>query len=110
MAPIDESTRRALERLINDDLEHAVIMSACVTILDDGQIVVDELALRLEDGRLVAIDVSPEGDAREMVLEIHDDYSAGPPVVLSGWRRATVMKDYRQELADAIADLNGGDQ
>lgn len=85
---------RRLERIIRDDLEHATISSACVRVGPDGRITLEELVLRLPDGRIVSPSLpdAEVGTASDMRLEIHDDRH--------GWREATVAQDYAEELAD----------
>jgi len=103
---LDKTTTRSLEALINDDLEHADIHSASCSVLEDGRIIVDEIALRLEDGRIVGIDIgslTPQApDAKVMILETYVERDPKRPWVREGWRSMTAMDDYREELADAL--------
>ena len=107
---LDDATTEALERLINDDLEHAEVMSASAGVLEDGRVVVDELTLRLEDGRIVGLDVillaTEKVAGPTMVLETYVERDPVRPAVKEGWRRMDVMTDFRQELADALTVLN----
>lgn len=110
--------RRALERLINDDLMHATVESACVSIMEDRRVVVDEITFRRADGRLMSVDVGdmtitmpPVGDCEgrsksfpALILETYVEQDSKQPWVREGWREADVLQDYQQELADAIAD------
>ena len=84
-----------LERIIRDDLEHATVSSASVHVGPDGRITLEELVLRLEDGRIVSPSLpdAEVGTAADMRLEVYDDRH--------GWREATVAEDYAEELADA---------
>ena len=89
---------RALERIVQDDLEHATVSSAMVLVEEGGRITINELVLRLEDGRMVTfmpLDVSAEV-AVDLRLDIYDDRLAGG----HGWREATVLVDYAEELDD----------
>ena len=91
---------RRLERIIRDDLEHATVSSAMVLVEESGRIVINELVLRLEDGRMVTLmplDV-PAETAVDLRLDIYDDHLPGG----HGWREATVDDDYAEELADAV--------
>ena len=85
---------RSSERIIRDDLEHATISSASVHVGPDGRITLEELVLRLEDGRIVSPSLpdAEVGTAADMRLEVYDDRH--------GWREATVLEDYAEELAD----------
>ena len=92
---------RRLERIIRDDLEHATVSSAMVLVEEGGRIVINELVLRLEDGRMVTLmplDVSAE-TAVDLRLDIYDDHLPGG----HGWREATVAEDYAEDLAESTA-------
>jgi len=96
---IPAAAREELEKIIKEDLEHATVSSASVHVDDVGRIIVEELVLRLPDGRMVAVSpfsASPDY-AEDMRLDIYDDHLAGG----HGWREATVDDDYAEELADA---------
>ena len=106
----DEQARRDLERLINDDLQHATVESACVTVLEDRRVVVDEITFRLADGRLMSVDV---GDMsfeaghmtthnKALILETFVERDPARPWIREGWREADILMDYREELADAL--------
>lgn len=103
---LDKATMRALERLINDDLKRAAIDSVSVAVDEDGAIVVDELTLRLEDRRIVSIDIgslaSQTLDVKVLVMETYVERDPKRPWVKEGWRRMDVMQDYRDDLADAL--------
>ena len=89
---------RALERIVQDDLEHATVSSAMVLVEEGGRITINELVLRLEDGRMVAVSpfsASPDY-AEDMRLDVYDDHLAGG----HGWREATVAQDYAEELEE----------
>ena len=87
-------TCRRLEGIIRDDLESATISSASVHVGPDGRITLDELVLRLDDGRIVSPSLPDAeiGTADGTRLETYDDRH--------GWREATVAEDYAEELAD----------
>ena len=92
---------RSLEAIIRDDLEHATVSSAMVLVEEGGRIVINELVLRLEDGRMVTLmplDV-PAETAVDLRLDIYDDHLPGG----HGWREATVLVDYAEELEDLTA-------
>ena len=93
-------TCRRLERIIRDDLEHATVSSAMVLVEEGGRITINELVLRLEDGRMVTLmplDVSAE-TAVDLRLDIYDDHLPGG----HGWREATVQEDYPEVLEDLV--------
>ena len=92
---------RRLERIIRDDLEHATVSSAMVLVEEGGRITINELVLRLEDGRMVAVSpfsASPNY-GEDMRLDVYDDRLAGG----HGWREATVAEDYAEDLAGLTA-------
>lgn len=92
---------RRLERIIRDDLEHATVSSAMVLVEEGGRITINELVLRLEDGRMVTLmplDIPAEA-AVDLRLDIYDDHLPGG----HGWREATVAEDYAEELEDLTA-------
>ena len=94
MIPIPTTAREELERYIKDDLEHATVSSAMVLVEEGGRITINELVLRLEDGRIVSPSLpdAEVGTAADMRLEAYDDRH--------GWREATVLVDYAEELDD----------
>ena len=83
-----------LERIIRDDLEHATVSSAMVLVEEGGRIYFDEIVLRLEDGREVAIVPEMRGMCPWLSLEIHDG---------RGWRNMSVAEDYAEELDELTA-------
>ena len=92
---------RRLERIIRDDLEHATVSSAMVLVEEGGRITINELVLRLEDGRIVSLmplDIPAEA-AVDLRLDIYDDHLPGG----HGWREATVAEDYAEDLAGLTA-------
>ncbi len=96
---IPAAAREELEKIIKEDLEHATISSVSVNVDDVGQIIVEDLVLRLPDGRMVSaspFSASPDY-AEDMRLDIYDDRLPGG----HGWREASVDEDYAEELADA---------
>ena len=93
----DYDACRRLEAIIRDDLEHATVSSASVHVGPDGRITLEELVLRLEDGRIVSPSL-PDAEvstAADMRLEVYDDRH--------GWREATVAEDYAEELEELTA-------
>ena len=101
MIPIPTTAREELERYIKDDLEHATVSSAMVLVEEGGRIVINELVLRLEDGRMVTLmplDIPAEA-AVDLRLDVYDDHLRGG----HGWREATVAEDYAEELEDLTA-------
>ena len=98
--PLSLAAREELERIVKDDLEHAAVSSAMVSIEEGGRIVINELVLRLEDGRMVTLmplDI-PAETAVDLRLDIYDDHLRGG----HGWRKATVLVDYAEELDDLV--------
>ena len=99
--PLSLAAREELERIVKDDLEHATVSSAMVLVEEGGRITINELVLRLEDGRMVTfmpLDVSAEV-AVDLRLDIYDDHLPGG----HGWREATVAQDYAEDLAELTA-------
>ncbi len=91
---------KEMEKIIQEDLEYATVSSASVHVDDVGRIIVEDLVLRLPDGRMVSaspFSASPDY-AEEMRLDIYDDHLAGG----HGWREATVDDDYAEELDDLV--------
>lgn len=98
---IPAAAREELEKIIKEDLEHATISSVSVNVDDVGRIIVEELVLRLPDGRMVSaspFSASPDY-AEDMRLDVYDDHLAGG----HGWREASVDEDYAEELADLVS-------
>ena len=98
MTPLAADTCHEMERILKEDLEHATVSSAMVLVEEGGRIVINELVLRLEDGRMVTLmplDV-PAETAVDLRLDIYDDHLPGG----HGWREATIAEDYAEELAD----------
>ena len=91
---------RSLEAIIRDDLEHATVSSAMVLVEEGGRITINELMLRLEDGRTVTLMPLgvPAETAVDLRLDIYDDHLRGG----HGWREATVLVDYAEELDDLV--------
>ena len=89
---------KEMEKIIQEDLEHATVSSASVHVDDVGRIIVEELVLQLEDGRMVTLMPLgvPAETAVDLRLDIYDDHLPGG----HGWREATVAQDYAEELAD----------
>ena len=100
MTPLAADTCHEMERILKEDLEHATVSSAMVLVEEGGRIVINELVLRLEDGRMVTLmplDV-PAETAVDLRLDIYDDHLPGG----HGWREATIAEDYAEELADLM--------
>lgn len=98
MTPLTVDACRALERIVQDDVERATVSSAMVLVEESGRITINELVLRLDDGRMVTLmplDI-PAEIAVDLRLDIYDDHLPGG----HGWREATVAEDYAEELAD----------
>ena len=98
MTSLTTDARLEMERILEDDLEHATVSSAMVLVEESGRIVINELVLRLEDGRMVTLMPLgvPAETAVDLRLDIYDDHLPGG----HGWREATVAEDYAEELAD----------
>ena len=79
---------------LNEDLRGAVVTDSVPVVDDDGKIFLDEIILRLEDGRKVAIVPEMRGMCPWLVLEIHDG---------QGWRNMSVAEDYAEELEELTA-------
>jgi hypothetical protein len=94
MTSLTTDARLEMERILDDDLEHATVSSAMVLVEESGRIIINELVLRLEDGRIMSPSLpdAEVGTAADMRLEVYDDRH--------GWREATVAEDYAEELAD----------
>jgi hypothetical protein len=93
MTLADDACRR-LEAIIRDDLEHATVSSAMVLVEEDGRIYFDEIILRLEDGRKVAIVPEMRGMCPWLSLEVNTG---------RGWRNMSVAEDYAEELEELTA-------
>ena len=94
VALLEPTAREELEKIIKEDLEHATVSSASVSVDGVGRIIVEELVLRLPDGYMVSpapVDAGI-GHAADMRLEVYDDRH--------GWREALIAEDYAEELAD----------
>ena len=99
MASLTPAEIRQLEQIVKEDLENATVSSASVHIGPDGRITLEELVLRLPDGRMVSASPrnAPPEYGEEMRLDVYDDHLPGG----HGWREATIDDDYAEELADA---------
>ena len=91
---IPEAAQEGLETYLNEDLRGAVVSDSVPVVDDDGKIFLDEIILRLEDGRKVAIVPEMRGMCPWLVLEIHDG---------QGWRNMSVAEDYAEELEELTA-------
>ncbi len=108
---LDEETRRALEHLIADDIVHAEIVSASVTVSEDHRVVVDEIVFRFEDGRHVSVGIDTLTIERARIGACELGTVTGPALFLEtyvergvreGWRKVDVLQDYLQEVMDLI--------
>ena len=101
MTSLTTDARLEMERILEDDLEHATVSSAMVLVEESGRIVINELVLRLEDGRMVTLMPLgvPAETAVDLRLDIYDDHLPGG----HGWREATVLVDYAEDLAELTA-------
>ena len=91
---IPVTAREGLETYLNEDLRGAVVSDSVPVVDDDGKIFLDEIILRLEDGRKVAIVPEMRGMCPWLVLEIHDGQD---------WRGMSVVEDYAEELGELTA-------
>ena len=92
--PIPEAAREELEAYLNEDLRGAIVTDTVPIVDEDGRIYFDEIILRLEDGRKVAIVPEMRGKCPWLSLEIHDG---------RGWRNMSVAEDYAEELEELTA-------
>ena len=91
---IPVTAREGLETYLNEDLRGAVVSDSVPVVDEDGKIFLDEIILRLEDGRKVAIVPEMRGKWPMLVLMIHDG---------RGWRNMLVAEDYAEELEELTA-------
>ncbi|NLZ31243.1 MAG: hypothetical protein GX885_10985 [Methanomicrobiales archaeon] len=91
---IPEAAREELETYLNEDLRRAIVTTTTPIVDEDGRIYFDEIALRLVDGRKVAIVPEMRGKWPMLVLEINPG---------DGWRDMTVEEDYSEELEELTA-------
>ena len=91
---IPVTARKELEIYLNEDLRGAVVTAASPYVDEDGRIYFDEIALRLGDGREVAIVPEMRGMYPWLSLEIHDGQD---------WRGMSVVEDYAEELGELTA-------
>ena len=92
--PIPEAAREELETYLNEDLRGAVVTVTSPIVDEDGRIYFDEIALRLENGRKVAIVPEMRDKWPVLSLEIHDGQD---------WRNMSVAEDYAEELDELTA-------
>ena len=92
--PIPEAAREELETYLNEDLRGAVVTVTAPIVDEGGRIYFDEIILRLEDGRKVAIVPEMRDKWPMLSLEIHDGRS---------WRNMSVAEDYAEELDELTA-------
>lgn len=91
---IPEAAREELETCLNNDLRGAIVTTTTPFVDEDGRIYFDEIVLRLEDGREVAIVPEMRGMCPWLSLEIHDGQD---------WRNMSVAEDYAEELEELTA-------
>jgi hypothetical protein len=91
---IPVTAREELETCLNNDLRGAIVTTTTPFVDEDGRIYFDEITLRLEDGREVAIVPEMRGMCPWLSLEIHDG---------QGWRNMSVAEDYAEELDELTA-------
>jgi len=91
---IPEAAREELETYLNEDLRGAVVTVTAPIVDEDGRIYFDEIILRLEDGRKVAIVPEMRGKWPMLVLEVNTG---------RGWRNMSVAEDYAEELDELTA-------
>jgi len=109
---------KEMEKVIQEDLKHATVESACVSIMEDRRIVVDEITFRLPTGRLMSVDVGdavitlpPVGDREgrskrfpALLLETFVERDENRPWVREGWRESDILLDYCEEWTDALRE------
>ena len=91
---IPEAAQEELETYLNEDLRGAVVTVTAPIVDEDGRIYFDEIILRLEDGRKVAIVPEMRGKWPMLVLEVNTG---------RGWRNMSVAEDYAEELEELTA-------
>ena len=91
---IPEAAREELETYLNEDLRGAVVTVTAPIVDEDGRIYFDEIVLRLEDGREVAIVPEMRGMYPWLSLEVNTG---------RGWRNMSVAEDYAEELDELTA-------
>ena len=91
---IPETAQEELEAYLNEDLRGAVVTVTAPIVDEDGRIYFDEIILRLEDGRKVAIVPEMRGKWPMLVLEVNTG---------RGWRNMSVAEDYAEELEELTA-------
>lgn len=73
---------RELEKLVEQELRGAIILSSNPCVDDDGEIVFTEFVIRLRDGRNMTIEATDDGN---MVLRLETNI---------GWRNFNAVDDY----------------
>ena len=91
---IPEAAQEELETYLNEDLRGAVVTVTAPIVDKDGRIYFDEIVLRLEDGRKVAIVPEMRGKWPMLALEVNTG---------RGWRNMSVAEDYAEELEELTA-------
>ncbi|WP_214084220.1 hypothetical protein [Methanoculleus sp.] len=105
MDPIPEDVQRRLERLVEEDLKHATVISSTVHVDAAGRISLEEIILRRQDRREVSIGlagVRPESTRTEpaITMDVYDGPGVRRPWSMQGWREMSIERDYAEELAD----------
>ena len=91
---ISKDAREVLETYLNEDLLGAIVTTTTPIVDEDGRIYFDEIILRLEDGRKVAIVPEMRGKWPMLALEVNTG---------RGWRNMSVAEDYAEELEELTA-------
>jgi hypothetical protein len=76
---------REFEKLVEQELRGAIILSSNPCVDDDGEIVFTEFVIRLRDGRNMTIEAT---DDNNMVLRLETNV---------GWRTFNAVDDYGEE-------------
>jgi len=90
-----------------EDIRGATVTSCTVDVDEHGRITVEEIILRRQDRREVAIGISgmrPESTRTEPVItmDVYDRPGVRRPWSVQGWREMTIERDYAEELEDEI--------
>ena len=91
---IPVAAQEELETYLNEDLRGAVVTVTAPIVDEDGRIYFDEIVLRLEDGRKVAIVPEMRGKWPMLALKVNTG---------RGWRNMSVAEDYAEELEELTA-------
>ena len=91
---IPETAQVELETYLNEDLRGAVVTVSAPIVDEGGRIYFDEIALRLENGRVVVIRAEMWGKCPMLTLMVNTEHD---------WREMSVAEDYAEELEDLTA-------